>query len=147
MNIDLVNIGNSSDGQFARTDHQIQLLKISNLYKELSKINSDLNANFNYLIIPMEIYNIIENHHIFKEKDRSDSLSIMIDFPYYVGKFGTFDCFVDLMTNYNEVIMSYDRQISRNNKIDYIIKDIIFINDLNISITGLYYPHFEKIQI
>ena len=127
MRIDLTNVGNGH----ALNSYDMMVLKGSHLHKGIVSVNSD--TKFNYLIISMNVFNAIDSHPMFAPW--SDDKSI--DGPYYVGKLGTFECYVDLYLSPNTILMQYDKQIARDNKIDSILNDINVINEVKIVVDGL----------
>lgn len=128
MRIDLTNVGNGHE----LSDYDMMHLRGSHLYSSLVKSNFDMNSNFNYLVISMLIYNAIEQHPNFKAQPVGK-----IDDLCYVGFFGSFECYVDLHLPPRTIIMQYDKQVYRDNKIDSILNGVDIINKVKILVDGL----------
>lgn len=126
MRIDLTNIGNG----YALNAYEMMVLKGSHLHKGIVNANTN---DFNYLIISMSVFNAIDSHPMFTPW--SDAKSI--EGPYYVGRLGTFECYVDLHLPPNTILMQYDKQVSRDKKIDTILNDVDVLTEVEIVIDGL----------
>lgn len=85
------------------------ILKSSKIYKELKKVKS----NFDCLIVPVNILNIIEHHKYFEQ--------MRFDDDYYVGKFCNLNVYLDLLLHPNQIVLSYDKETIRDNKINSIL--------------------------
>jgi hypothetical protein len=94
-------------------------LKSSKLFKEINSINSKMNKKYNYIIIPMAIYNIIECDTRFKPTSISDELDLR-----KVGIIGDIECYLDIYLPPNQIIVSWDKQTARDVKIDNILNGI-----------------------
>jgi hypothetical protein len=94
-------------------------LKSSKLFKEINSINSKMNKKYNYIIIPMAIYNIIECDTRFKPTSISDELDLR-----KVGIIGDIECYLDIYLPPNQIIVSWDKQTTRDVKIDNILNGI-----------------------
>lgn len=129
MKIDLTNVGNG----YALDNYEMTILKGSHIHKGIIKANNDTNSSFNYLMISMNVFNALDSHPMFV----SWSDAKYIDGPYYVGRLGTFECYVDLYLPPNTILMQYDKQIARDNKIDNILNDVDVLNEVEIVIDGL----------
>ena len=120
INIDLSNI--LSDYELSPKD--IDRLKSLHLRNKLLENNKD---SYTQLIIPMSIYNLIESGPYF---DGSNAMPDFINGSYLVGMFHNFSCHVDLNLHPGTIIMRHDRQMSREKKIDTILSDVDFINEI-----------------
>jgi len=94
-------------------------LKSSKLFKEINSINSKMNKKYNYIIIPMAIYNIIECDTRFKPTSISDGLDLR-----KVGTIGDIECYLDIYLPPDQIIVSWDKQTARDVKIDNILSGI-----------------------
>jgi hypothetical protein len=94
-------------------------LKSSKLFKEINSINSKMNKKYNYIIIPMAIYNIIECDTRFKPTTISDELDLR-----KVGIIGDIECYLDIYLPPDQIIVSWDKQTARDVKIDNILNGI-----------------------
>lgn len=90
-------------------------------YKEKSEIifNSLSNfKNYNYIIIPIHIYNIISSDPRFV--DTLIGTNINLEFSK-VGEICGYECYVDMYMDPFEILLSYDKAKVRDSKIDYIL--------------------------
>jgi hypothetical protein len=94
-------------------------LKSGKLFKEINSINSKMNKKYNYIIIPMSIYNIIECDDRFKPSESSEGLVLR-----KVGSIGDIECYLDIYLPPDRIIVSWDKQTSRDVKIDNILNGI-----------------------
>ena len=99
------------------------------IISELNNINSQMNKKFNYLVISMSIYNIMENN-MFKFKKFED----ISDGIRKLGTIGEFEVYLDLYMPENEILISWDKQTSRDVKIDSIL-DGVEEKEIRIKIT------------
>ena len=99
-------------------------LKSSKLFKEINSINSKMNKKYNYIIIPMAIYNIIECDTRFKPTEivinLFTSISDGLDLRK-VGTIGDIECYLDIYLPPDQIIVSWDKQTARDVKIDNIL--------------------------
>ena len=107
---------------------EIDILKSAKIYKELLKIDT----RHNYLILPMSVFNIIENHQYF------EPVNVVWDNSkpslYKVGNFCGYECYVDLYLQ-DTILLSHDKQKMRDNKLNSILESEEVIKDVEISIT------------
>jgi len=94
-------------------------VKGNKLLTELNRINIKMSVKHNYIIIPMTVYNILEfNDNFLSVKYESN------DGPVLVGKIGEFECYLDIYLPPNEIIVSWDKQTSRDVKLESILNGI-----------------------
>lgn len=115
MIIDISNTGNGHQ----LTDYELVRLQSGKIYNEIKKVKVDTSSNFNFMIIPMSIFNILEHHDMFKTYESFEESGL-----YFVGTLYEFKCYVDLTLNSNQIIMKYDKQISRDNKLNEILNGV-----------------------
>ena len=121
MKIDLNNI---PYGQI-ESEYEENRLKSSTIYNSLNK----LNENYNFIIMPMSVFNILECDPRFSSCEIDNPTGI-----FKVGIFCGYDCYVDLYLTDNRIILSKDLQRMRENKINAILGTDELIKDLNIDI-------------
>ncbi len=98
-------------------------LMATKLISELITINENFNPKRNYMIIPMRIFNIIENHESFNhlnlidEKFKSSNL-------YLIGMVCGIECYLDLEMVSNSIILTWNKQVSREIKLDSLLSNI-----------------------
>jgi hypothetical protein len=86
-------------------------------------------SKHNYLIVPMRIYNIIQFSHYFK--------SIYYDLSglMHVGYLLDFHVYLDMYIPSDEILISYDKSILRDNKLDAILNGEEMIKEKRVKIT------------
>ena len=94
-------------------------VKGNKLLTELNRINIKMSTKHNYIIIPMTVYNILEfNDNFLSVKYESG------DGPVLVGSIGEFKCYLDIYLPPNEILVSWDKQTSRDVKLESILNGI-----------------------
>jgi hypothetical protein len=121
MEIDLNKI---TYGQI-ESEYEENRLKSSTIYNSLNR----LNENYNFIIMPMSVFNILECDPRFSSCEINNPTGI-----FKVGIFCGYDCYVDLYLTDNRIILSKDLQRMRENKINAILGTDELIKDLNIDI-------------
>lgn len=95
-------------------------LKSNKLISYLNGININMKNKFNYIIIPVTVYNILECNDRFKPffsiNDNDDLKK--------VGTLGEFEVYLDIHLRPDEIILSWDKSISRDVKINNILYNI-----------------------
>lgn len=94
-------------------------LKSGKLFKDINSINSEMVKKYNYIIIPMSIYNIIECDDRFKPSPISAESNLR-----KVGSIGDIECYLDIYLPPDQIIISWDKQTARDVKIDNILNGI-----------------------
>lgn len=108
---------------------ELNMSKSVHLYQEVNSINEEIETKFNFIIMPMNVYSILEGHPSFKEDTIDYEVGI-----YYVGDLLEFRCYVDLTLPKDQIILRYDKQTSRENKLNSILKDSEMINEMTIKV-------------
>jgi len=121
MKIDLNNI---QLGQ-VETEYEMNRLKSSCIYNSVNKLNDD----YNFIIMPMFVFNIIESDSRFSSCSITNPTNI-----FKVGSYCGYDCYVDMYITDNKIIMSKNLQGMRENKINAILGTDELIKDLDIDI-------------
>lgn len=96
-------------------------VKSNKLLTELNRLNINMNEKYNYLIIPISVYNVIECSDSFvsyKESINKDETLRK------VGSIGGFECYLDIHLPPNEILVSWDKATSRNMKIDSLLSGV-----------------------
>lgn len=83
----------------------------------------------NYLIVPMRIYNIIQFSLYFKP------IPYDVSGLMHVGYLLDFHVYLDMYIPSNEILISYDKSISRDNKLDVILNGEDIIKEKRVKIT------------
>ena len=95
-------------------------VKGNKLLTELNRINIKMSTKHNYIIIPMTVYNILEyNDSFMSVKYESNENG-----PVLVGIVGEFKCYLDIHLPPNEILVSWDKQTSRDVKLESILNGI-----------------------
>lgn len=100
----------------AQNEYELKTLKSAKIYKELKSAKSD----FNCMIVSVSVFEILE-YHDFYQKDFS--VDTEDDEFYYVGEFCNLKVYIDIFLHPSQIILSYDREIMRENKLNKILDD------------------------
>jgi hypothetical protein len=84
---------------------------------------------YNYLIVPMRVYNIMQFSHLFK------SIPYDMSGLMHVGYIIDFHVYLDMYMPPDEILISYDKSVSRDNKLDSILNDEDMIKEKRVKIT------------
>jgi len=95
-------------------------VKGNKLLTELNRMNIKMSTKHNYIIIPMTVYNILE----YNDNFISEVYSPKDDGPGLVGIIGEFKCYLDIHLPSNEIIVSWDKQTSRDVKLESILNGV-----------------------
>lgn len=119
--------------------YQEMNLKSSYLLREMNRISITMGENFNYIIIPISIYNMIENHELFVSRVTNPADEGL----YHVGTWLEFEVYVDMLMQPNNILMRYDKQTRRDIRINKLLNDISGVEELTIEVKGfsLEYPY------
>jgi len=98
-------------------------IKSDNLLLQINKINERMKVRYNYIVIPMSIYNIIECSDYFKSHIHETVNDET--FLRRVGTIGEFECYLDIHLPSNEILISWDKATSRDLKIESILSNSI----------------------
>lgn len=93
-------------------------IKSIRLLTALNRLNISMNKKYNFIIMPMSVYNIIECSEHFK--------SVRYDLDNHsnlkkIGFLGDFECYLDIYLEKNEIIVSWDKSTARDVKIDTLL--------------------------
>ena len=86
---------------------------------EIKNILYNSNNRYNYLIVPMDVYNILLFMDEFKIEDFGD-----LNSPVKVGHLFGYEIYLDMFLPPGEIMLSYDKSIMRDNKLDQILNDV-----------------------
>ena len=90
------------------------------IMRDINKLNESCEIKYNYMIIPMSIYNILEHHPSFLSKKITESES---DGLWNVGYIFGYECYLDMIMSTDQISIYYNKQIARDLKIDSILED------------------------
>jgi len=96
-------------------------IKSSKLLTEVNRINISMENRYNYIIIPMCIYNIIEQSEYFSPslyENNDNDLRL-------VGWLGEFECYLDIHLEPWQILLSWDKSTTRDIKLNNILSDCI----------------------
>lgn len=104
-------------------------------YQEMSKtilvnlkmVNKKMTKKYNYIVVPMSIYNILHESWLFIS-DYIDSEGIK-----KVGMLGEFEVYLDMYCESNTILLSWDKQTSRDIKLENLLNGLE-IKEKNIKI-------------
>jgi len=118
------------------SSYDLDRMKASLIMKDINKINESCEIKYNYMIIPMCIYNILEQHPSFLNKNITESES---DGLWNVGNIFGYECYLDMLMPTDQISIYYNKQISRDLKIDSILEGrVIPKTKVDIKIIDLY---------
>lgn len=123
MEIDLRNI-NKKDKLNWNTEYSM-MSKI--IFENLKIINKKMSKKYNYIVVPMPIYNILHESTLFIS-DYIDSEGIK-----KVGILGEFEVYLDMCCDNNTILLSWDKQTLRDVKIENLLNGLK-IKEKNIKI-------------
>ena len=109
----IIDVSNADCGH-ELDDMSIYTLKSGHIYQNIKKIN---HKKFNYLIVSVDVANVLENHIDFK-KSPVDSKEEGI---YYMGELMELKVYVDLYLSPNSIMLRFDKQTKRDLRIDSIL--------------------------
>ena len=116
--------------------YDLDRMKAGYIMKDINKLNVSCEIKYNHMIIPMSVYNILENHPAFVSKKIKDSES---DGLWMVGNIFGYECYLDIYMSSEQISVYYNKQIARDLKIDSILEGrIIPKTKVDITIIGLY---------
>lgn len=93
-------------------------IKSIRLLTALNQLNISMDKKYNYIIMPMSVYNIIECSEHFKsvKYDLENQSNLK-----KIGFLGDFECYLDIYLEKNEIIISWDKSTARDIKIDNLL--------------------------
>ena len=102
----------------------------------MSKIVKDIiteinNINYNYLIVPISILNVLDQDDRFQYLPFGDVSGIT-----KVGNFMWYEVYLDVLMPPNEILIYCDKSIMRDNKIDFLLDDTELLKEKRVSITN-----------
>ncbi len=123
MVIDISNVGLGH----SLNEYEMCRLQSGTIYQYMSNLNKESKSEFNFIIMAMSVFNILEHHDSFKSVEVVYETGI-----YFAGTLYGFKCYIDIHLKSNEIIMKYDRQTSRENKLNDILGDSNTVNELKL---------------
>jgi len=100
------------------------------IFDKITSANNQQETKFNFIVVPVAIFNIIELHPSFK----SIWIEPEIDGLVHVGYLGNLHCFVDMFLPPDQIVMRYDKQTERENKLNSILSNSQVVNEILIKI-------------
>ena len=111
--------------------YDLDRMKAGYIMKDINNLNDSCEFKYNYMIIPMSVYNILEHHPAFLSKKIKDPEP---DGLWNVGIIFGYECYLDMYMSPDQISVFYDKQITRDLKIDSILDGRI-IPDTKVDIT------------
>lgn len=111
--------------------YDLDRMKAGYIMKDINKLNESCEIKYNYMIIPMTVYNILEHHPAFLTKKIKESEP---DGLWSVGTIFEYECYLDMHMPADQISVYYDKQITRDLKIDSILEGRI-IPETKVDIT------------
>jgi hypothetical protein len=103
--------------------YDLDRMKAGYIMKDINKINDSCEIKYNYMIIPMSVYNILEHHPSFLSKKITESES---DGLWNVGSIFGYECYLDMIMHTDQISIYYNKQIARDLKLDSILEGRVF---------------------
>lgn len=100
--------------------YELNKLKSGKLVRNLMEINDKMEPRRNYMVMSMNVFNIIEHHDNFDHKNLL-GLKKELTALTLVGSLCGLDCYIDLHMKNNNILLFYDKQISRNLKLETLL--------------------------
>ena len=93
--------------------------KADMISSELHGINSEVKTKYNYIIVSMPVYNVLDcSNGFIQDNDNGDLDEKSLR---KVGKLGVFDVYLDIHLKTNTIILDWDKATSRDVKIDSLL--------------------------
>jgi hypothetical protein len=99
--------------------YDLDRMKAGYIMKDINKINDSCEIKYNYMIIPMSVYNILEHHPAFLNKKIKESES---DGLWNIGTIFGYECYLDMLMPTDQISIYYNKQIARDLKLDSILE-------------------------
>jgi hypothetical protein len=107
-------------------------MKIKNndsLVDELVNFTNSIEPKPNFIIISINVYNVIEN-----SIQHSERVSSEISFPHKIGYLVGFEVYIDIHLPSDRIVVSWNKQSMRDSKIESILSNIDVLSDIEIDI-------------
>lgn len=104
-------------------------IKSTKLLTYLNQVNIQMQQKYNFVLIPMTIYNIIENSEYFSKVEFEMNEGIK-----KVGYLGDFECYLDMYLPPDEILVSWDKSRSRDIKIENLLSNTILEKEKKIKV-------------
>jgi hypothetical protein len=116
----MIDLSNIPLGQIENWSDEYRL-KSGKLITSINRINieriQENKTKYNYIIIPISVYNIIECSDLFRSNKYTESENGLKK----VGSVGEYEIYLDIYLPSNEIVLSWDKQTSRDIKINSIL--------------------------
>ena len=110
--------------------YDLDRMKAGYIMKDINKLNESCEIKYNYMIIPMSVYIILEHLPAFLSRKIESEL----DGLWNVGTIFGYECYLDMLMPTDQISVYYNKQIARDLKIDSILEDRI-IPETKVDIT------------
>lgn len=119
--------------------YDANLIKSNKLITEVVRHKNKTGQNF--MMIPVSIYNLLENNPAFDDSKslESNDLTIKLNSLIYVGSIYGIDVYLDFYLPSDTIILKYDKSVMRDKKIDSILNDTEINEDIEIRVLNYYY--------
>ncbi len=116
----MIDLSNIPLGQIENWSDEYRL-KSGKLITSINRINieriQEKKTKYNYIIIPISVYNIIECSDLFRSNKYTESENGLKK----VGSVGEYEIYLNIYLPSNEIVLSWDKQTSRDIKINSIL--------------------------
>ena len=126
----IVDLNDTKNLDMAETDYEFRKLKSNKLITEINERKQDQN----FMIIPMSIYNVLETNSAFIYPSNDSFLTKDEELLRFVGSIYHIDVYLDILAPPDSIILSYDKSIMRDNKIDAILNNRELKEEIEITV-------------
>jgi hypothetical protein len=114
-----INLRNLAYGQ-CDTLHDSMRLQSGHIVKNLNRINMESKIEYEYLIVPMRVYNILE----FSPSFIAEKINQPSDGIWFVGSLHNWKCYLDINLPPDQIIVKTSLKSRRELKINSILGDL-----------------------
>lgn len=111
------------------TRESITRIQTTKLLTGINKINIYNEFNFNTLIIPIRVYNIIEGSEFFLLQEEKISSNLR-----KLGSISNFECYLDIYLNNDEIKLTCDEGKLRDLKIENLLNNKEFKTEIKVKL-------------
>lgn len=111
------------DFTIPNTSFSLNKLKSAKLVKEIKEVNDSFIPRRNFMVMSMNIFNLLEHHDKFEHRNLLGINNTEQNTLYPVGRIYEIDCYVDIHMMEDTILLSWDKQISRELKLESLLND------------------------
>jgi hypothetical protein len=109
----------------------MEIKNSNNLIDDLINFGISQDPKPNFIILPVGVYNLIEEKITFlSDETRPSDIAAL----YKVGYIMDFEVYIDIHLSPDKIVMSWNKQSMRDNKINSILGESMTLNNIEINI-------------